>query len=182
VQQYARIVLGAVWVLVLALGLTGCGNGAQERAQSGDQRPQSMTNSGNGNNNNNGVDVATHLEMLARGVPGVNDANCVVFGNYAIVGIDVGEQMDRSHVGTLKYAVAEAFRKDPVGVDALVTADMDLAQRIREIRADVNNGRPIAGFTEELGDIVGRLIPQIPRGIVPPRGPDNTGTGNANRP
>lgn len=166
---------------MLALGLTGCGDGDQERAQSGSQRPQSMTNSGNGNGNN-GTDVATHLEMLARGVPGVNGANCVVFGNYAIVGIDVGEQMDRSHVGTLKYAVAEAFRKDPVGIDALVTADMDLTQRIREIRADVNNGRPIAGFTEELADIVGRLMPQIPRGIVPPRGPDNVGTSNANRP
>lgn len=169
-------------MLALILSAAGCGNGDAERQQSGTQRAQSTTNGPGNGNNNNRVDTATHLEMLARGVPGVNDANCVVFGNYAIVGIDVASKMDRSHVGTIKYAVAEAFRKDPAGIDALVTADMDLTQRIREIRADVRNGRPVAGFTEELADIVGRLVPQIPRSIVPPRGPDNLGTSTTNRP
>ncbi|WP_240353344.1 MULTISPECIES: YhcN/YlaJ family sporulation lipoprotein [Cohnella] len=116
--------------------------------------------------------VAAHLEQLAAGVQGVRGANCVVFGNYAIVGIDVEPKMERSRVGTVKYAVAEAFRKDPYGVDALVTADVDLAQRIREIRQDANQGRPIAGFAEELADIVGRLVPQMPRSIIPPASPD----------
>lgn len=119
--------------------------------------------------------VASHLEMLARGVEGVEGANCVVFGNYAIVGIDVDPKMERSRVGTVKYAVAEAFRKDPYGIHAIVTADIDLAQRIREIRADIRQGRPAAGFAEELADIVGRLVPQIPRNIIPPQGPENTG-------
>lgn len=119
--------------------------------------------------------VASHLEMLARGVEGVNGANCVVFGNFAIVGIDVDPAMERSRVGTVKYAVAEALRKDPYGVNAIVTADIDLAQRIREIRADIRHGRPVAGFAEELADIVGRLVPQVPRDIIPPQGPENTG-------
>lgn len=181
-QQYASIVCRAVLLLALVVAAAGCGNGDAERQQSGTHKAQSTRNGSANGNNDNRADVATHLEMLARGVPGVNDANCVVFGNYAIVGIDVAEKMDRSHVGSLKYAVAEAFRKDPAGIDALVTADMDLTQRIREIRADINNGRPIAGFTEELADIAGRLVPQIPRNIIPPSGPDNVGTSNANRP
>ncbi|RIE04481.1 YhcN/YlaJ family sporulation lipoprotein [Cohnella faecalis] len=126
--------------------------------------------------------VAAHLEMLARGVAGVRNANCVVFGKYAIVGIDVDEKLERSRVGTIKYSVAEAFRKDPYGIDALVTADMDLAQRLREIRADVRQGRPVAGFSEELADIVGRLVPQIPRNIVPPEKPENTGVNNRLQP
>ena len=119
--------------------------------------------------------VASHLEMLARSVEGVLGANCVVFGNYAIVGIDVDPKMERSRVGTVKYAVAEALRKDPYGVNAIVTADIDLAQRIREIRADILRGRPIAGFAEELADIVGRLVPQVPRDIIPPESPEDTG-------
>jgi YhcN/YlaJ family sporulation lipoprotein len=119
--------------------------------------------------------IASHLEMLARGVEGVEGANCVVFGNYAIVGIDVDPKMERSRVGTVKYAVAEAFRKDPYGINAIVTADIDLAQRIREIRADIRQGRPVAGFAEELADIIGRLVPQVPRNIIPPQGPENTG-------
>jgi YhcN/YlaJ family sporulation lipoprotein len=109
--------------------------------------------------------VARHLEELAKSVPGVKDARCVVFGNTAVVGIDVDETLDRSRVGTLKYSVAEAFRKDPYGIDAFVTADMDLNERIREIRADIEAGHPVAGFVEELTDIIGRIMPQLPRDV-----------------
>jgi len=109
--------------------------------------------------------VARHLEALAKNIPGVKDARCVVFGNTAVVGIDVDEKLERSRVGTLKYSVAEAFRKDPYGIDAFVTADMDLNERIREIRADIEAGHPVAGFVEELTDIIGRIMPQLPRDI-----------------
>jgi len=109
--------------------------------------------------------VARHLETLAKNIPGVQDARCVVFGNTAVVGIDVDEKLDRSRVGTIKYSVAEAFRKDPYGIDAFVTADMDLNERIREIRADIQAGHPVAGFVEELTDIIGRIMPQLPRDV-----------------
>jgi YhcN/YlaJ family sporulation lipoprotein len=111
--------------------------------------------------------VAAHLEQLAKGIDGVTNAHCVVFGNTAIVGIDVDGKLDRSRVGTIKYSVAEAFHKDPYGIDALVTADMDLSQRINEIGADIKRGKPITGFAEEMADIIGRLIPQIPRDVKP---------------
>ncbi|WP_274651876.1 YhcN/YlaJ family sporulation lipoprotein [Paenibacillus humicola] len=107
--------------------------------------------------------VTVHLERLAASIPGVQGAHCVVLGNTAVVGIDVDGKLDRSRVGTLKYAVAEAFRKDPYGVNAVVTADMDLTQRLQEIGADIRRGRPIAGFAEEMADIVGRIVPQLPR-------------------
>lgn len=111
------------------------------------------------------VAVARHLEALAKDIPGVKDARCVVVGNTAVVGIDVDGKLDRSRVGTLKYSVAEAFRKDPYGIDAFVTADMDLNERIREIRADIEAGHPVAGFVEELTDIIGRIMPQLPRDV-----------------
>ncbi|MFD1955212.1 YhcN/YlaJ family sporulation lipoprotein [Paenibacillus thailandensis] len=112
-------------------------------------------------------EVAAHLEQLAASVPGVNSANAVVLGNTAVVGINVDPKLDRSRVGTIKYSVAEAFHKDPYGIDALVTADMDLAERIRELSADVQQGRPATGLAEELADIVGRIIPQAPRDVMP---------------
>ncbi|OUN00619.1 MAG: hypothetical protein BAA02_03245 [Paenibacillaceae bacterium ZCTH02-B3] len=127
-------------------------------------------------------DPAARLEALAESVAGVRDANCVVFGGYAIVGVDVEEHLDRSRVGTIKYSVAEALRKDPDGARAVVTADVDLAQRIREIREDIRQGRPVAGFAEELADIVGRLVPQFPGSVVPRKDPEqaqreNDGSG-----
>lgn len=164
-------------LLSIAVCVAGCGTTKSTPNQNnGGIRTQSTSKTKIAGANSK--QVAAHLERLASGIPGVKGANCVVFGNYAIVGIDVDEKMERANVGTVKYAVAEAFRKDPYGVDALVTADMDLRQRLREIRTDMRNGRPIAGFAEEMADIVGRLIPQIPRNIVPPESPDNFGTDN----
>jgi YhcN/YlaJ family sporulation lipoprotein len=178
-KQYRMIAYGAVMLLLLTLALSsaGCGTKQSSPAPSiNGLKPQSTNVIPNQKITNPGM-VAAHLESLARGVKGVKGANCVVFGNYAIVGIDVDPKMQRSRVGTIKYTVAEAFRKDPYGVNAIVTADIDMAQRLREIRAAIQQGRPLAGFAEELSAIIGRVVPQIPRNIIPPTPPENTGTG-----
>jgi YhcN/YlaJ family sporulation lipoprotein len=109
--------------------------------------------------------VADHLEKQATGIPMVQSAHCVVFGNTAVVGINVRPELDRSRVGTVKYAVAEALRKDPNGANAIVTADMDLDQRLSDIRSNVRSGRPIAGFADQMADIIGRIMPQLPRDV-----------------
>ncbi|MFD0715117.1 YhcN/YlaJ family sporulation lipoprotein [Paenibacillus sp. GCM10027626] len=160
--------ISAIIVMLLA---AGCGtvarnqtspspqNDKRVRVQQTDPRSMPVKSS---------KEVASHLEMLAKQVPGVKAANCVVFQNMAVVGIDVDGKMERSRVGTIKYAVAEAFRKDPYGINAAVTADIDLADRLREMRADISRGRPVAGFAEELADIIGRIVPQMPRNTIPP--------------
>ncbi|WP_099520918.1 YhcN/YlaJ family sporulation lipoprotein [Paenibacillus sp. BIHB 4019] len=112
-------------------------------------------------------EVADHLEKLAKGVRGVSNAHCVVLGKTAVVGIDVDSKLDRARVGTIKYSVAEAFHKDPYGMDAVVTADMDVSQRLKEMGADIRRGKPIKGFAEEMADIIGRIVPQIPRNVTP---------------
>ncbi|MDQ6418988.1 YhcN/YlaJ family sporulation lipoprotein [Paenibacillus sp. LHD-117] len=156
--------------LVMAIVVSGCGTGMRTESS-----PSPYNNgSVRAQQNNAGkkliedpVEVEAHLEELAKGVEGVNNAHCVVIGNTAIVGIDVEGNLERSRVGTIKYSVAEAFRKDPYGVDAFVTADLDIASRLAEIGSDIRDGRPVAGFAEELADIMGRIIPQIPRDIMP---------------
>lgn len=60
----------------------------------------------------------------------------------------------------MKYSVAEALKEDPQGANALVTADPDLVQRIRELSDDINKGRPLSGLTDELAEIAGRISPQ----------------------
>jgi YhcN/YlaJ family sporulation lipoprotein len=178
-KLYKMNASGIVWLMLIALAISsaGCGTKQSSPEPTANRLKAQATNAGK-KVIGNPKQVAAHLEMLAKGIKGVKNANCVVFGKYAIVGIDVDKNMDRSRVGTIKYAVAEAFRKDPYGINAVVTADIDMAQRIREIRADVKNGRPIAGFTEELGDIIGRLVPQIPRNIIPLKAPENLGTSH----
>lgn len=106
-----------------------------------------------------------HLENIAEKVNGVKKAHAVVMGNTAVVGIDVDGDLTRSRVGTIKYTVAEALKKDPRGKNALVTADMDLSSRIAEIGQHIQKGEPVSGFASELADIVGRIVPQLPRDV-----------------
>lgn len=164
-------------LLVLSIGLfAGCGNQTNDNTPSENNRqirtkqsiPQNHTEK-------SAQEIADHLVNLAMSVPQVNGANCVVFGNIAIVGIDVDGHLDRSRVGTIKYSVAEALRKDPYGVQAIVTADVDMNERIKEISADIRNGKPVAGFANELGDMIGRLMPQLPKDVVPKEQVTNPG-------
>lgn len=115
----------------------------------------------------NDEEKALYLENLAKGIDGVKDAHVVVVGKTAIVGIDVDSKLERSRVGTIKYSVSEAFSKDPYGVQAIVTADLDLNERIAEIGNDIRAGRPVRGMIEELSDIVGRIVPQVPVDLMP---------------
>jgi len=119
------------------------------------------------NNDGNAAALKDHLESLAKRVPGVNGAHCVVMGKTAIVGIDVDGKLPRSRVGSIKYSVAEALRKDPRGMNALVTSDMDLSNRLAELSRHVSQGHPISGFATELADIIGRIIPQLPEDTKP---------------
>ncbi len=123
---------------------------------------------------NNSEKVSERLERLAESVPHVKNATCVVIGNTAIVGIDVQGDLERARVGTIKYSVAEALRKDPHGLYAIVTADLDMRHRLREIRQDIQLGHPISGFADELADMIGRIIPQLPRDITPLDGEQET--------
>ena len=47
-------------------------------------------------------------------------------------------------------------------------ADADTNQRLKEISADIKKGRPIQGIMEELADVAGRLMPEIPGDIINP--------------
>lgn len=104
--------------------------------------------------------VADRLVQIATNVPQVRNATAISLGRYSVVGIDVDPTLDRGRVGTIKYTVAQALQEDPQGSNAIVTADVDIVQRIRELNQDIRNGRPMAGVMEELAEIVARIAPQ----------------------
>ncbi|MFD0869866.1 sporulation lipoprotein, YhcN/YlaJ family [Chlamydia abortus] len=167
-----RMLLVIALVIVM---LSGCQTAGQTGASSGGGAPSGnqvqsqQTNPDQQPMNNDAI--ATHLETIVKSIPQVEDATCVVMGNTAIVGINVKPDLDRARVDSIKYSAAEALRKDKYGVNALVTADLDMGQRIREMREDIQKGRPMAGFAEELGDIIGRIMPQVPQDITPADSP-----------
>ncbi|MEH7444325.1 YhcN/YlaJ family sporulation lipoprotein [Bacillus sp. JJ1122] len=116
-----------------------------------------------------GQQISKHLVGLTTRVPNVDDATAVVIGRYAIVGIDVNDKMERSEVDTVKYTVAETLKKDPHGARAVVVADPDVTARLKEISADIKDGKPIQGIMNELSDITGRVMPEVPADMIEPQ-------------
>lgn len=106
--------------------------------------------------------IANHLANVAGDVPNVKDASAVVAGPYAVVGIDVDKDLDRSRVGTIKYSVLEALQHDPYGKTAVVVADADVTERIRQMSDKISQGHPVQGIVDELSAIVGRYMPDFP--------------------
>lgn len=162
-----------VLLMSLLVVLTGCGNkfgrSTTDQAKSNVQSQGAQVQQTNQSNTQplTNPQITLHLEELAARIPNVESAHVVLFGKTAIVGINVNAQLDRAKIDTVKYSVAEALRKDPYGANAIVTADIDLDARLRQIGQEVRNGRPLSGFADELGKIVGRLMPQLPRDVVP---------------
>jgi YhcN/YlaJ family sporulation lipoprotein len=117
-------------------------------------------------------EMAQHLAELASDVPNVNDAAAVVAGPYAVVGIDVDKDLDRSRVGTIKYSVVEALQHDPYGKTAVVVADADVMERLRGMGNKISQGHPVYGFVDELSAIVGRYMPEFPINENRPVEPD----------
>lgn len=117
-------------------------------------------------------EIADHLAEVAGSVPNVNDAAAIVAGPYAVVGINVDKDLDRSRVGTIKYSVSEAMYHDPYGKTAVVVADGDITERIRQMGNKIQEGHPVQGVVDELSAIVGRYMPEFPINEDQPVEPD----------
>ncbi|MFS0672309.1 YhcN/YlaJ family sporulation lipoprotein [Ornithinibacillus sp. 179-J 7C1 HS] len=116
--------------------------------------------------------IADHLAHVAGDVPEVNDAASIVIGPYAVVGIDVDKELDRSRVSSIKYSVIEALQHDPYGRTAVVVADGDILERIRGMNDKISQGYPIQGVIDEVAAIVGRYMPDFPLPEDRPEEPD----------
>ncbi|MYL32994.1 YhcN/YlaJ family sporulation lipoprotein [Pontibacillus yanchengensis] len=151
--------------LFVLLGLVACQNQEEEslpkqksespivEVQDSDPVPKQKLNN---------REQANHLAKVANEVPDVNNATSLVAGPYVVVAIDVDKDLDRSRVGSIKYSVAEAMKKDPYGKNAVVIADADGYERIKQMARKVREGQTVQGITDELAAIVGRYMPEVP--------------------
>lgn len=130
------------------------------------------------NQDRSSTDVAQHLVKVTEHVADVNDATAIVIGRYAVVGIDVKDDLDRSKVETIKYSVAKALKNDPEGANAVVVADPDTVSRLKEMGKEIQAGRPVSGIMDELAAIVGRVMPEMPRNEIDRRETDPTNEPN----
>ncbi len=156
-------------VLIISLFLLfGCNNRDDDVAQNQNNIVNVKNSTIQNVDKQTGQQISKHLADLATSIPKVNDATAVVLGRYALVGIDVNQDLDRSEVGSIKYSVAESLKNDPYGARAIIIADPDINARLKEIGEDIQRGEPIEGIMNELADIAGRVIPEVPADIKDP--------------
>ncbi|HDR7544916.1 hypothetical protein CN553_14150 [Bacillus cereus] len=157
-----------IYILMLCFVITGCSIGTKENPnEKPEQKNVSMKNVNYTNKSNKPNEkAADHLASLAASVPGVNDATAVVVGKYAIVGIDVKAKLDRTRVESIKYSVAESLKNDPDGANAVVVADVDTYERLKQIGKQIKKGKTGEGILDELAAIVGRVMPQVPHDMI----------------
>ncbi|AND08201.1 YhcN/YlaJ family sporulation lipoprotein [Bacillus thuringiensis] len=157
-----------IYILMLCFVITGCSIGKKDNPnEKPEQKNVSMKNVNYTNKlNKPNEKAADHLASLAASVPGVNDATAVVVGKYAIVGIDVKAKLDRTRVESIKYSVAESLKNDPDGANAVVVADVDTYERLKQIGKQIKKGKTGEGILDELAAIVGRVMPQVPNDMI----------------
>ncbi|TCP30509.1 YhcN/YlaJ family sporulation lipoprotein [Scopulibacillus darangshiensis] len=180
-----RISLLGISVLILS----GCtaNNNESDQQQSMENNVHEVKQSVNESNKNlSGGQIAKRLVSLANSTPDVKDATAVVFGDYAVVGLDLDKDLDRNRVGTIKYSVTQALKNDPYGANAVVTSDPDTVQRLREMGKAIRSGNAGPGIANELAAIVERLVPDLPQNANEPsqnkNNPNNTRSNINNKP
>lgn len=90
----------------------------------------------------------------------IKSATCVVTGDTALVGLQFDEQFKGDVTDSIKKSVDKRVKKIDSSIKrVVVTADPDLLSRIKTVAKDIENGKPLSGFTTEVEEIIRRINP-----------------------
>ncbi|MCR1899498.1 YhcN/YlaJ family sporulation lipoprotein [Irregularibacter muris] len=115
-------------------------------------------------NNVSGDDTARARRVadVAKDVDGVRDATVVVNGNTAYVGIDINANIQDNATDQLKERVGDIIKDKEATINRVyVSADSDTVTRLKDVARDVENGRPISGFIDQLTEMFRRPAPSV---------------------
>ncbi|KEO84374.1 YhcN/YlaJ family sporulation lipoprotein [Tumebacillus flagellatus] len=104
---------------------------------------------------------ANEISNVVTRIPGVERAAVLLTGKTALVGIDLADNITGSKIDTIKYSVKEAAERTGPGYRAIVSSDIDTITRTRQLINSARAGKPITGVTDEIADIVSRLLPEM---------------------
>lgn len=109
--------------------------------------------------------LSTRAEKIADSIvdlPGVDDATVVITGNTALVGVDIEEELEGKVVTDLKKQIVTRVKQIDKNIkNVTVTADPDLFERIDDIAQEINRGRGMSEFADEVREIIRRITPNM---------------------
>ncbi|MDI3327421.1 MAG: YhcN/YlaJ family sporulation lipoprotein [Alicyclobacillaceae bacterium] len=104
--------------------------------------------------------IMRQMNDAVRRIPGVEGSTVVLAGRTALVGVDLSHTVTGSKIDSIKHSVKEAAERTGGGYRVVVTADVDLVARLRAVAAGIRQGRPVSSFSDEIADILSRILPE----------------------
>jgi YhcN/YlaJ family sporulation lipoprotein len=105
----------------------------------------------------------SRAQELARAISdleNIHSATVVLYSNSAWVGVDLAAGSENKLTNEMKNRITSLVKREEKGIDRVyVVADADSVSRLKEIAREVERGKPITGFLEELNEIGRRITP-----------------------
>jgi len=132
----------------------------------GDTQMENNNRNTNDNLNTRNTEAQKKAKQLADEivdqVRGINAATVVFAEEIAYVGIDLHADYTGNEAENVKKQVARVVKQEDPDIETVyVTEDADTFTRLQKIGRDIENGRPISGFLDELQNMFKRVTPSM---------------------
>ena len=118
---------------------------------------------GNTGRNVSDNDLMARANFIAKKITDLNEvdkASVLITGNTALVGVEIKNNIQGKLTTDLKRRIETSVKNTDTRIkNVAVTADPDLATRIRDMVFDIERGRPLTGFAVEIKEILRRITP-----------------------
>jgi YhcN/YlaJ family sporulation lipoprotein len=95
-------------------------------------------------------------------IDGIRAATVIVSGTTAYVGVDLSANAEGKLTNELKNTVVKTAKKtDKTLSRVYVSADVDTVARLRNYARDIERGRPMSGFVNEINEMFRRPAPTV---------------------
>lgn len=179
-------VASASFIMLFSLVLYGCGGATSKNEQSnknttteqkiakteeaqnqtpGNKVAESKISPQNQGQNqvttNNLHERAQKIANAIKTVDGVKDATVVISEKRALVGVNIGNNVEGNLTDKIKSSVEAKVKATDKEIETVaVSADPDLFSRISKVGQGIQAGKPLSEFGNEIKEIFNRVVPK----------------------
>lgn len=160
--------LSAACIVMLSAGVMGCMNTnddgvRQQGAPTANRYNNMQAQRQDTANRNNGVQDEVQIAEKAANqivkLSGVRQANVLVTRRNAYVAAILDERQGQLSRNTEDQIAAKVRQVDPNVQNVYVSTNPEFVDRVNAYVEDVRQGRPVAGFVDQLNEMIQRIFP-----------------------
>lgn len=104
---------------------------------------------------------AQKIASAVKTVDGVKDATVVITEKRALVGVNIGNNVEGNLTDKIKSSVEAKVKATDKEIETVaVSADPDLFSRISKVGQGIQAGKPLSEFGNEIKEIFNRVVPK----------------------